>query len=203
MKICKLLLAATGATVLLSALVAGAAARNLSVSNQSIRAYWREVRFTTSFAEIKCEVTLEGSLHTRTMAKTIGSLIGYVTRDQLGFCGIGTATILRETLPWHVRYSSFNGFLPEIASVIMHVVGAAWRIREPLGVTCLFRSSAERPVVGTFHRSTSSHEVSEVAIGGGIPSGGECFNAVGTLTSNSGPISVLGTLSTRITVTLI
>ena len=92
MKLCKLLLAAVGATVLLGSLVSSASARAFSVDNSNIRAAFREVRFHFPEATVICQVTLEGSLHSMTIAKTIGSLIGYITRATLGPCQAGTAT---------------------------------------------------------------------------------------------------------------
>jgi len=203
MKICKLLFAAAGATVLLGALVSSASARNLSVSNQSISGMWSSVEFNLPGATTRCHVTLEGSLHSRTMAKVLGSLMGYITRAILGPCLSGTATILRETLPWHVSYSGFRGTLPNIDSIIVHVTEAAWRVRESGGTNCLARSSAARPAIGQFHRNTVSHEITEASISGRIPTGFECLGIEGTFRSDSGAISLLGTQNVRISVSLI
>ena len=201
MKIRKLLLATAGATVLLGALVSSASARNLSISNTSIRSSWNEVAFNGPFGEVVCQVTLEGSLHSRTMAKTIGTLMGYITSAVLGACQTGTATILRATLPWHVRYSGFQGTLPRITSIITHVIGAGFQIQQA-GFTCLVRTEAGRPGIGTFHRNTATHELTEVGISSGeIPT--SCPFVSGSLSSNSGTISLQGTTSTRISVSLI
>jgi hypothetical protein len=202
MKICKLLLASVGATVLLGALVSSASAGRLEISNQAIMTQWRSVEFAAPFGTTRCQVTLDGTLHSTTMVKTIGSLIGNITRAILGPCGRGTATILTETLPWHVRYSGFEGILSEIRSIIVHVIGSAFEVREPGGVTCLTRSTAARPAVGTFHRDTTTHRLTEVVISGRVPSGIECFNADGTFTSDSGVVSVSNS-ATRVSVSLI
>jgi hypothetical protein len=193
MKLCKLLLAAAGATVLLGALVSSASAGRLSVSNQSISAMWSTVTFTGPFGATRCHVTLEGTLHSATMVKTVGSLIGYITRAILNICEAGAATILTETLPWHIRYSGFQGTLPEITSLIVHVIGGAFRIREPGGITCLATTTAAQPGIGTFHRSLGSHALFGPTIGGRIRTGAECFGAEGTLESVSGQISRSGT----------
>jgi len=200
MKLCKLLLAALGASVLLGALVSSASARNLEISNQRIRSTWSSVRFVGGFGEPDCHVTLEGSLHSRTMAKVIGSLIGFITSAILSNCVNGTATILRETLPWHVRYSGFQGALPNITSLIVHVIGAGFRIRETFGITCLALTSAAEPGTGTFHRSTASRVLTEAGIGGEIET---TCGIRGRLQSVSGTVSLQGTASTRITVNLI
>ena len=203
MKICKLLLATSGASVLLVALVAGASARNLSVSNQSISGMWSSFEFNLPGATTRCHITLEGSLHSRTMAKVSGSLMGYITRATLGPCLSFTVTILRETLPWHVRYAAFRGTLPNIDSIIVHLTEAAWRVREERGTTCLARSEAGRPVIITFHRNAVSREITEAGISGRIPYGFECFGIEGTFRSDSGAVSLLGTQNVRISVSLI
>jgi hypothetical protein len=204
MKLCKLLLAAVGATALLGALVSTASARNLSISNQTLRSQFREVNFRLPIFTTRCQVTLEGSLHTRTIAKVQGALIGYITTARLGPCAAGSATILTETLPWHVRYLAFSGPLPNITDLVINVIGAAFRVREPLGVNCLSRSTAEEPSIGTFVRDPAAGGVLTTAeIGGTIRTGGECFNEPGTFTSDRGTVFVLGTTATRITVRLI
>jgi hypothetical protein len=199
MKLCKLLLAAAGATVLLGALVSTASARNFSVSSQNIRSSWREVIFELPFVNVNCQVTLEGSLHTRTMPKVLGSLIGYITSAILGPCAEGTATILRETLPWHVRYSGFEPRLPEIRSLIIHVIGSAFRVRELFGIGCLAISEAAHPAIGRFHRNPLTHELIGASIGGTLP----CGEFSGSFRSSEGTVSVQGTTSTRISVSLI
>jgi hypothetical protein len=191
MKICKLLLAIAGATVLLGALVSAASAGRLEFNSQAIMARWGSVNFNAPFGTTRCQVTLEGSLHSRTMFKQIGSLIGFITRAIRGPCVIGTsATILTETLPWHVRYSGFSGFLPEITSIIVHVIGASFRVREPGGITCLFRSAATQPAVMNFHRDTVTHNIIEASLNGTIRTGAECFNVEGSFSSTEGVVSV-------------
>lgn len=202
MKLCKLLLAALGATVLLGALVSTASARIFRADpGQTLRTSFREVRFRLPFGITNCQVTLEGSLHSRTIAKVDQELIGYITRAELGPCSSGAATILRETLPWHVRYNGFTGELPNITSMRILVVNSSFRVREPSGVTCLARSSATEPALGTFTREVGG-ALTTATIGGSIRTGAECFRQLGTFTSDEGPVTVLGS-STRITVTLI
>jgi len=201
MKYVKLLFATAGASMLLGALVSGASARSFSISNQSISAMWSEVTLNFGGAQSSCHLTLEGSMHSRTSAKVIGSLVGYITSATLGPCSSGTATILREALPWHVRYSGFTGALPNITSSTVHVIGASFAIREPFGVSCHIRTTAAQPGIGTFHRNVISHEITEVGIAGRIRTT-EC-GVEGTLSSVSGVMSLLGTSNVRISVTLI
>jgi hypothetical protein len=203
MKILKLLLVAAGASVLLGTLVSSASARNLSFSNQSIRASFREVIYNGPFGNISCQLTMEGSLHSRTMAKVSGSLIGYITRVRIGPCTTGTATILMETVPWHMRYHGFSGTLPNITSIHTHIVGAAWRVREPGGVTCLARSTAAEPLHATFHRNIVTHQLAEVGLSGRIRTGAECFGTTGEMASDSARVYLLGSSHTLVFVSLI
>jgi hypothetical protein len=202
MKLCKLLLASVGATVLLGALVSSASARNFEVSNQRLRAIFTNVEFHLPGATTRCPLTIEGSLHTRTMAKVIGSLIGYITRVDLGVCAAGTATVLTSTLPWHVSYSGFTGILPEITSIITHVIGASWRVRESGGIACLARSSATEPVIGNYHRDPATHQLHSAEIRGTIRTGIECFGISGSFRSDRGSVSLSGA-NTLIFVSLI
>jgi len=191
MKVYKLLLAAVGASALLGSLVATASARNFSIDNQSLRATFRDVEFHLPAGSVRCEVILEGSFHRRTMAKVSGSLIGYITRAVLGPCGGGTASIQLETLPWHIRYSGFQGALPNIISLITHIIEVGIRIREVNGIACLFRSSAAQPVIAKHHRDVSNHF--KVSLSGTIGASFECFNPTISLDSDSAQVVLLGT----------
>jgi hypothetical protein len=122
----KLILTALAASLLLSAAVSTASARNLSVSNQGIRATWTALQFEGG-ASIRCQVTLEGSFHSRTIVKVARLLIGAITRAQVKqeTCTGGrysffngteryNGTTPSNTLPWHLTYESFIGNLPNI-----------------------------------------------------------------------------------------
>ncbi|HEX7292497.1 MAG TPA: hypothetical protein VF250_15365 [Conexibacter sp.] len=127
----------TAAAMALGALTSSAASRNLSISSQTLRSNFRELRFEGLFGNTVCQVTMEASFHSRTMAKVVGQLIGYVTAFGLGPCATGTATVLNETLPWHIRYRSFAGTLPDITDVNLDVIGFSIRARTPEGFNCL------------------------------------------------------------------
>jgi hypothetical protein len=140
----KLLVAALAATALFAALTSSASARSFSISNQNIRAVFRPLIFQSNNGDrVSCTVTLEGTFHYRTFLKVERSLIGYITRaiTDLPNCrseGISTnirARVLTETLPWHVRYISFTGRLPEV-TVRLRLLRAGFDL---LGV----------PIVGT------------------------------------------------------
>jgi hypothetical protein len=197
MRIAKALLAVAGATLLLGALASAASARILSTSSQTLRASFREIRFNGAFGNSSCAVTVEGSFHQRTQAKVAGSLVGYITRADLGACAEGRATVLRETLPWHIQYSSFSGTLPNITAFRANVIGVSFRIQEPFA-GCLGRSEAANPATVIFNREAGG-ALTTVTLGGSVPT--SC-GITGTFSSNAGPVTVLNS-ATRITLTLI
>jgi len=154
---CKSLLAMLGAAALLCAAVGTASARSFSVSAQQWRAVWTtfEIRLETGVVW-RCPLTLEASFHTRSLAKVSEALVGFVHRAAITGCPIETR-LLSETLPWHVRYRSFSGLLPNITAVSVGIVGFAIQIREP-SFTCLGTSTAAAPLILTINR----------AVGGGL-----------------------------------
>jgi hypothetical protein len=203
-KYSRALLALVGATVLLAALVGAASAAHLRTSSQNIRAVWTGMEFEAGVT-IRCPVTLEGSLHSSTIAKTAGALIGYITRAIVGeaTCANGRARTLTENLPWHVRYASFAGTLPNITSVSTTIIGARFLVLASFPIigtiSCLYITESGHAATGRFNLGTGG-VVSSVTAGGTISSqtGGCPEGSLG----GTGTVSVLGT-STQITITLI
>jgi hypothetical protein len=202
MKLFKILLATASATVVLGGLISTASARIYSFTNQTVRAQFREVNFRLPFFTTRCQVTLEGSLHLRTIAKVQGFQYASITVARQGPCSAGSATILTETLPWHVRYLAFSGPLPNILFHWASIDGFSRRVREPFGINCLMRSTVEEPVIMAFAREAGG-ALREAELGGSIRTGEECFREVGTFTSDRGTVTVAGSTSTRITIRLI
>jgi hypothetical protein len=199
MRLRKIGLVIAGAAASLGLLVGAASAGRLSTTSQTARDTFREVRFSGGFGTTVCNVTAEGSFHSKTIAKTAGLLLGYLTSVAVGGCTQGSATVLRETLPWHVRYQGFTGTLPNISTVVLRVVGVAFAIREPVfGITCLARATEAVPTIVTFTREASG-ALTGSEIGGTLPT--NC-GAEGTLQGTSNSFTVLNSAS-RITVTLI
>jgi len=197
MKFSKLLLAVVGATVLLGALVSSASARNLSSSEQIGTTLWRSMRFAGGFETVDCEVRLSGSFHTRTITKTVGSLIGYITEGTILRCSRGSATINRGSLPWHRRYLEFTGTLPNITGQSETVLGSEFTIREPIfGVTCTVRRETSR-TIGTY--TISGGVTTSARVSGTSP----CGSFTGTLSGLETNVTTTLTGTTRITVTLI
>jgi len=194
----KLVLTAIGATLLMAFAVGTASAGRLSISNQNFRVTFSDLEFTAGELRNDCHVTLEGSLHSRTINKVLGSLIGYITRVQTGQCNLGT-TILTETLPWHISYEGFSGTLPEITLIIIRARGN-FRV-----VTCL----AAAEFFGRFSVEPGTHVVTGAEVplerNEGLPLTGVLCPSprLGNLRSvGMGSVMLLGA-TTRITVTLI
>ena len=53
--------------------------------------------------------------------------------------------MLSETLPWHVRYDSFAGTLPDITSVSLRVIGMALLVRPTGLLSCLYQTESGAP----------------------------------------------------------
>src|SRR4029077_8994433 len=86
---------------------------------QVINARWSSLEFRGTLT-VRCPVTLEGSLHSRTIPKIVRVLlIGAVSRVLIKneSCTGGTASVLR--LPWHITYEGFRGTLPNITAVLL------------------------------------------------------------------------------------
>lgn len=202
----RLLFAGLTAALLLSMAVASATANRLSVSNQRFRIVWAPLVLSNSLGVvIRCPVTMEGSFHSATIAKVRGALIGYVSRATTipGACTGGRATILQEKLPWHVRYNSFRGNLPNITGVVLDLVGAAFLI-EAGGANCTTRTTAANPGRGIAELTAGVITGLRADETAPIPLEGEFLCAIaGTGNfSGTGTVTLLGA-ATSITVRLI
>lgn len=197
MKLSKLLLATLGAAMLLGACVGSSSARSFSTSSQTWRVAFRSVTFRGAFGNMRCPVTFEGSFHARTIAKVSGALVGDITAAALGACETGSATLLTASLPWHARYASFTGTLPNITSTRVNVIGYGFQRREP-AFTCLARSTEASPLVITYNREAGG-ALTTASLSGSIPSSCGINEALETTVD---PITVPNS-STRITITLI
>jgi hypothetical protein len=154
----RLTLVALVATTALAGTVGTATARNLSVSNQNFRIVWAPMTVRGTAAG-ECNVTMEGSFHTRSLIKVESNLIGYITRATREACGANLLYVLNgteeiagtpggQTLPWHVRFDSFAGTLPNIVGVTVRITNLSFLILGG-GLICLYKSEAFAPAVGT------------------------------------------------------
>jgi hypothetical protein len=103
-----------------------------------------------------------------------GQLIGAVTRAIFAEanCTGGKFRTLSEKLPWHVKYISFSGTLPNIETVKIALIGVQL-LDEGFGfVSCLYTSSDARPFRGIITRE-----------GGGVATS---IAAEGRISSNTG-----------------
>jgi len=183
MRQCKMFLALTGSIVLFGAMTTSATARELTVSGFAWEAHFREITFQGAFGRARCFLTLHGSLHSRTIRKVAGTLVGFIDAVIRGSCAEGAATILSETLPWHIKYTGFSGRLPDITSMRSDIIGWSVRIREGIAPACLARSTAAEPV--TLSIVASRGELIETSIGGSIRTGAECGGSTGTYSGTS------------------
>jgi lysozyme family protein len=120
----KLALAVLTATALLGSLVVSASARSFSISNRNFRAVWAPLTFFEPFGffNIGCNLTMEGSFHSNTIAKVGSSLIGYVTRASFArpcagaefwvWNGVEGALTGLTSLPWHINTQASSAHYP-------------------------------------------------------------------------------------------
>lgn len=189
------------AAMLMALAVGTASARNLSSSNQQIRSTFRSIEFSAEgLGTDRCELTLEGSLHGRSMAKVPNTLIGYITRVSTANCTLTTAIL---SLPWHIRYVGFSGSLPNI--ILLAVKIRFFFSFGALGFICL----GEPEVEFYFVRETATGRLTAVDVTAilsfSLRSGGGfgCPSETGSLRApNNGTLTQLGN-SNAITVTLI
>lgn len=162
----KYVLSALLATLILAAAVGTASASHLSTSHAGMSIIWTSLHFNSSAGTtISCPVTLEGTLHSTTFAKTRGSLIGFITRATVARpCTGGTAwanngsernevlgTTLGNSLPWHITYEGFTGTLPNITEVHLLLTRVRFLLRATiLGISllCSYTNTIERPAEG-------------------------------------------------------
>jgi hypothetical protein len=210
----RLLLTALTAALVLAAAMNTASARRLQLSNTGIRAVWRAITvesrdFLGSEHEVICPLTLEGTLHSRTISKVSGQLIGYITRAIVGrpSCTFRSAEefeIQTSSLPWHMRYDSFSGALPRIEVIRLQVVGLSY-ILTAIGTACLYKSSATQPFFGQAQLGASGESrgirVDETRLIPLVEGGGLCPIS-DILKGTSEPITLLGT-TTVITIRLV
>lgn len=198
----RVLMAGLAVTMLMAFAVTAASAGRLSSSNQLIRSTYRRLTFAVSgLPSDTCQVTLEGSLHTRTITKSAGTLLGLITRVTTAACSLPT-TILN--LPWHVRYNSFSGTLPNITLLTVTVSRASFGAGI-FTIGCL----GEPEIEGNFVRNTATGAITAVRVvtRAGFPVRSYPSNncpeeARGTFSGEEGTLEVLGS-TTRITITLI
>lgn len=150
------LTAACAAVTMLTLATSVAPANRLAIqSNSDIAFIWSGLRVLPPVGDtVQCGVTLIGHFHSLTIAKTVGSLIGLITQARLGSCNGGSATILSETLPWHITYNSFSGRLPNITQGRFSLINVSLQINNDTA-TCLVATTTGKPVIGTFNLSES------------------------------------------------
>lgn len=156
MKIRSAMAALAVVVVLAAPQVAAAGRLSTEPVARGTEAVWNPVRIEAAGREAACPITLGGDIETASIAKRSGTRFGVVDEAALGSCTRNTATVLRETLPWSMTYSSFAGTLPSITSVTVNVIGLAMRVNLE-GIECLFTTRSEQPARGiaTLRRETS------------------------------------------------
>jgi len=137
------------AVVVVMAVAQAASARNLSSTSAETPsgAIWSALRMEAGGMEATCPITLGGSLEVGSLVKRAGTRFGVVSEVRSGTCSRGAVTVLTETLPWAMTYTSFAGTLPNISSITVNLIGLAMRV-ELGGIGCLVRTESAQPARG-------------------------------------------------------
>lgn len=188
----RLLLAGLVATLALLSAVATSSASRLSVSQGTFRSVWTPFRISALEEIVQCNLTLEGSLHSTTINKVSSAAIGDATRAVIGGCTEGSMTVLAETLPWIVQYSSFEGSLPTMTGLSLLIINASFRADPPRLPACLARTTTTNPWRLIASRATETgvltglrwDETSSIPLSSGIGCGlfSGRFSGLGTYT---------------------
>jgi hypothetical protein len=145
-----LVVASLAVTLAMALAVGSGSANRLSISHGSLlRAIWSNFVVAASGIRLAdCHLTLEGSFHSATISKVSGALVGFITRGSIntGACLTNDATLLAETLPWHITYSGFNGTLPAPEPKFA-ISGFSVRVTAPLFGPCLTRTERSHPAL--------------------------------------------------------
>jgi hypothetical protein len=210
----KLLLTALTAAFVLAAAIGTASAGRFSTSEQRFRVTWSRLTLSGFATNVQCEVTLEGSYHYRTFVKVAESLVGHITGVTVRHpCTGGEAwayngterlgvTTLSNSLPWHVRYQSFNGTLPNITAIVQSLVGSRFLVEATflgIRVRCNYTTEAVQSARGPVTREVETRTLEQQTAEGEISSeSGGCPRG---RFSGAGPVRTPG--GGLITVTLI
>jgi len=207
------ILGALVAAAALASFVSSASAAHLRTSSQAFRVIWPEwtpeITYGNVTFKVSCPVTFEGTFHSRTIEKTVGTLFGYFTRATMNEAMCTSRELpetrlklLTETLPWHMRYRSFSGLLPNITAVAFDVLGPAIQVNGlPFAGICLYATTTAAPLGDQFDLSGG---VVSYRTGGFIPlreGNGLCAERA-ALSGSGGRTTMQGSTS-LITVTLI
>lgn len=167
---------------------------------------------------MRCQITLEGSFHSRTIVKSVGTLIGYITaaRSKNESCTGGRmwlyngterlgVTTLETSLPWHVTYEGFAGTLPNITSLRILFRGVRL-LTEILGLRCIYTTGVRGNMTGT--ATVTSGVIDHARASASItsnpesPSGAFCPTLIFSSRAEDGALTALNS-SARITIRLI
>jgi len=140
----KLGLTALIAAMLLASALSTASARNLEITSATnFRTTWSRLEFQSSLTTWRCQVTLEGSFHSRTIPKVARLLIGSVTRINVKEESCSGATMRPDRPPpWHLTYEGFTGRLPNIETIRLLLQRFQYAIIA-FGVTCRYGTSTD------------------------------------------------------------
>lgn len=204
MRMMRIMLAWSAASMLLAVVVGTSSARNLSVSETGGTLIFSPLTIEAAGRNFSCGLTMSGTISSRTFVKSASEpWFVNLTRGEASVCTGGSATVLTETLPWRFSYRSFSGTLPNITRIRGALIGLAISVRESGGTSCLGGTTSRNPAFGELELSMGRvtglriDETVGIPLGGGFICGfaGEAHaRGTATLTNLPGTASVTITL---------
>jgi hypothetical protein len=138
LKKAKLLLAAVVALVALAGLTSSASAVRLQTRNGGAitSVSLGRLTFEGSGLNVRCNVTLRGSLRTEAIEAVRGTSFGSITAGEVTSCEGGSAEISGETFPWSITYNTHS-----VAGGLEFTINGATFLIEAFGSGCQYRGS--------------------------------------------------------------
>jgi hypothetical protein len=204
MRVMRLVLAASAASMLLAALVGTSSARILSISETVGTLTFTPLSIEAAGNRYSCGLTMEGTISSRTFAKsTTESWAVNLTRGEASGCTGGSASVLAETLPWKFSYRSFTGTLPNITKIRGALIGLSMKFKEPSGVECLGGTTLRSPAFGELLLSAGRVTGLRIDETVGIPLGGGFICGLAGEAHAAGTGALTGRGGVGVTITLI
>jgi len=155
----RLVLALSGAALVLGFGVQAATANRLGMTTERLRIVWASLRFQGSTGiEVVCPVTIEAWLIESIWVKQTATRIGWIETIRTGTCTGGTITFLYRSSSSNLRWWSWEGTLPEgIRRVLIYNADIGIHLRDTLfgmPVECLYLATEEGSVSLYFNRET-------------------------------------------------
>ena len=197
----KLMLAGLTVGIMLASFASSASSGDYGVSRQEFRMTWSRLEFIEASTTIRCAVTMEGSFQRTRLSKTEALAIGTVSRKAVNSCTGGSARIERAT-PL-MTFQSFTGILPNIEEVTIKISLLQMTFSN-IFWWCVITTEPSEPAILRVGRDARGNLIGATFNSNyAITPSEERFCVEQWRIGGAGEIHLLGSSTTRITLTLI